>query len=375
MGLAQPSPTSTFAPSAAIHRHPSHTPIQWPTARALRYHTVLVRSCRSAQLFCHSPALFKAVFLNAFDPPPAQLAFSFAYRPALVARTRTELRLAYIKRTRELRSADYSPDERHLFVSSLVATADGRAPRHTGPSLNQAYLQRVYEENILKRLVPRPTPEEVRSTSPSPTAQLSSRLHCLANPSGRVTHRVRTAAREVLYEAASFGRSSNWGPFMKMRVGHEGGLEVDWRKMEAVAVVMAANIDEEIEAGWGEGEEERPVGWESTRREQVAEGGRDWAGVESGTWRGTYAFLDFRSFDREYRALQGWTTLALALTASILCRLQHAPDSCHPLAGQRDGGRGRRCKSQSRPSDIVFLLIMTDCFLDVHVDGAESEDP
>jgi len=256
--------------------------------------------CRSSQLFCHSPALFKAVFLNAFDPPPDHLAFSFPYRPALVARTRTELRIAHIQQTRELRSTAYSPDERHLFVSALVAAADGRAAVNEGESANQAWLAEVYDENILKRLVPRPTPDEVRTMSPSPTAQLASRLHCLANPATRITHRVRTAAREILYEAGSFGRSSNWGPFMKMARGHQGGLEVDWRKVEALALVMAGNIDDEIAAGWGEGSEPRPSGWESTRKELVGEGVTDWAGVESGTWKGTYAFLDFTSFDRKF---------------------------------------------------------------------------
>lgn len=247
--------------------------------------------------------------LRSFDPPPPALQFNSGYyTQALKSRTQTQLRIAHIKESRELRSSNYSQDDRHAFLSSLVAAADGRPPASQGDSLNEAWLAKAWDANILTRLVPRPTPLQVRTTSPAPAAQLMSRLHCLAASASTPSHRARTNAREIVYEASNFDLHSAHGPFVKMHKGHKGGLQVDWRKMEALASVMAANLNEEGEE-WGQGEK-RPAGWSSTRSDVPAAGStneRDWAGIESGLWRGTYAFLDFRSFDHfnNHRGLGG----------------------------------------------------------------------
>lgn len=187
-------------------------------------------------------------------------------------------------------------EEAHQIISSLIAVALGR-PARGEESWNEAWLERVYDPRAVERACPLPEPHAVRSLSPSPEAQLVSRLTALAGcgTSGDISHSARTRAREIVYDAANCSLATAFGPFVRMARGHKGGLEVDWRVVQALQDVMQANVEEEITVGWGDGDVQKPRGWGSTRMGGAREGRmggnrHDWAGVEDGVWRGTYAF-------------------------------------------------------------------------------------
>ncbi|GAA6014118.1 hypothetical protein JCM11491_004110 [Sporobolomyces phaffii] len=147
------------------------------------------------------------------------------------------------------------------------------------------------------RLRPRKCPDVVVS-------ELVSRLHVLSTPSlvALGSPGVRTAAREIVYERLNFTRASGYGPLKS-----DGTGSVDYRKLEAISVVMSSNLDEAKTMGWGqeggadEDETAVPSGWSSTRTgsatvetiEGQATDPRDWAGVTTHEWRGTYAFLHY----------------------------------------------------------------------------------
>jgi len=141
-------------------------------------------------------------------------------------------------------------------------------------------------------------------------AQLAAHLHVLATPSPLVhaSPSIRTAAKELVYEQSNFRRDSLYGPFM-----NDGSGRVDWRKLEALAIVCGANLDEAVTIGWGQvdGDDDGdgddgplvpPRGWSSTRPHSAGPvrtdpAGRDWAGVtHPGGWRGTYSFLHWPTF-------------------------------------------------------------------------------
>lgn len=74
--------------------------------------------------------------------------------------------------------------------------------------------------------------------------------------------------------------------------------EPDWKKLEALGIVMSAGLAEAMTYGWGE-DCVLPRGWSATRpgpRSDQAKNPRDWAGVEETEFRGTYQFLDFNSY-------------------------------------------------------------------------------
>lgn len=84
---------------------------------------------------------------------------------------------------------------------------------------------------------------------------------------------------------------------------------VDWVKVEAISIVMSANLSEGREMGWGGESIELPSGLDCTRRgvipdveekkeaEENERNPRDWAGVEDTEWRGTYCFIDYRTYE------------------------------------------------------------------------------
>lgn len=212
-----------------------------------------------------------------------------------------------------------------LVLSTLVDLARSRSPfnseaHDSTPSRNQIYLTTYLPSTSSNLLALHPSfsaslssthRTSSRSTRsyhapfPSPAqshfSQLASQLHCLATPSPLTlsSPSLRTFAREIVYTKSNFPRSAHYGPFCSDYSGR-----VDWRKVEALMIVMRANLEDAAEmGGWGEelDDEDRPTtvpgGWESTRKAsagRVAGAGgrneRDWAGVE-GEWRGTYSFV------------------------------------------------------------------------------------
>ncbi|TNY22817.1 hypothetical protein DMC30DRAFT_444876 [Rhodotorula diobovata] len=150
-------------------------------------------------------------------------------------------------------------------------------------------------------------------------AQLAAHLHVLATPCplALASPSIRTAARETVYEMSNFGRESLFGPFM-----NDGSGRVDWRKVEALAIVCGTNLDEAMSIVWGgaldddddgadgadgaDGDEAEtvvpPRGWRTTRAHSAGPvradpAGRDWAGVtHPAGWRGTYSFLHYPVF-------------------------------------------------------------------------------
>lgn len=78
----------------------------------------------------------------------------------------------------------------------------------------------------------------------------------------------------------------------------DGRDEPDWKKLEALGIVMSAGLEEAMTYGWGN-DTTLPRGWKATRPGPTLVNGknpRDWAGVEDTEFRGTYQFLDFNSF-------------------------------------------------------------------------------
>lgn len=139
--------------------------------------------------------------------------------------------------------------------------------------------------------------------------QLSAHLHILHTPNNAATTPTgRKHAREIVYKRSNFLRRyfiqsstlnsltllsrSQFGPFQNSSTGL-----IDYKKLQALQVVMRCNLSEALEEGWGNESGQiiqLPTGFESTRSRPEEIIGRDWAGVETFNWRGTYSFLDFR---------------------------------------------------------------------------------
>ncbi|KAI5478704.1 F-box domain, Skp2-like domain protein [Pseudohyphozyma bogoriensis] len=244
---------------------------------------------------CYS--LHKSLFLSLFDPPPAHLLAqstsdageTYPYREELERRCFAE---GWIKDASKVDKLVRDQPEEIIerVLEALVDIAVSRPPvsPFSPPSRNQLFLEKYFPSSSKSSLILRlgSTRTSLRST-----------------PSNPHPH--------TLYDMNNFSRSSSWGPFLSnsSTISNGRGWKVDWKKLEALAVVMGANLDEAIGMGglrgegWGDnggvGEVERPRGWESTREGKGKEGGleRDWAGVEDGAFLGTYAFLDYRTFE------------------------------------------------------------------------------
>ncbi|GAA5900900.1 hypothetical protein JCM6882_005971 [Rhodosporidiobolus microsporus] len=294
------------------------------------------QSNTAAHSLCHAPSLWRALHRARWDPAvlvegggttdsaPSSSSSSYDYAAQVHRRTRTQTLLTAAAHPDEPKPVP--PAEYELVLSTLVDIALSRSPvSQHGPeaspsSRNEAFLARHLppDSPVLLSLhpsfSPRSSTRTLRSSSKSPApspspsdlasqfhlAQLASHLSVLSSPSPLLlaSPSILTAAREIVYEKSNFTRAGAWGPFMS-----DGSGEVDWRKVEAVAIVMASELGEAVGEGWGvegqrEGDETRvPLGggWGVSRPGSAMggaeEGGRDWAGIDGKEWRGTYAFL------------------------------------------------------------------------------------
>lgn len=214
-------------------------------------------------------------------------------------------------------------DERPLAGPDLVALLETLVylavsrPAANLPSLNEALLEKYFspEQSKILSLHPSFSARQPRLRSHSRkwtdedvvVSELVSRLHSLSTPSlaAVASPTVRTAAKEIVYERLNFAKSSGYGPLKS-----DGTTTVDHRKVEAIQIVMSANLEEAKTMGWGQGapaagrgeETSVPSGWSSTRTgsaetPELIDGKkvdpRDWAGVTTHEWRGTYAFLHY----------------------------------------------------------------------------------
>lgn len=194
------------------------------------------------------------------------------------------------------------PSDLVPLLETLVHLATSR-PDADVPSLNESLLEKYFSPSSSQILALHPhfsaRQPRLRShkTPGIALSELVSRLHVLSTPSldAVSSHNVRTAAREIVYERLNFTRSSCYGPLKS-----DGSRQIDYRKVEALSVVMMANLDEAKSMGWGQEDVEDdtniPSGWSSTRTGS-AKGDdvdpRDWAGITSHEWRGTYSFLHY----------------------------------------------------------------------------------
>ncbi|BGP57586.1 hypothetical protein JCM8202v2_005230 [Rhodotorula sphaerocarpa] len=128
-------------------------------------------------------------------------------------------------------------------------------------------------------------------------AELVAHLHALATPSplAFVSPSIRTRAKEIVYTRANWTRSSLYGPFKA-----DGSGRVDWRKVEALAIVAGANILDAGHMGWGQPPtpRRRDEGDATTRPHSAGPAradpaGRDWSGLTSHELVGTYMFLHY----------------------------------------------------------------------------------
>ncbi|GAA5903606.1 F-box protein [Sporobolomyces salmoneus] len=208
------------------------------------------------------------------------------------------------------------------FLETLVHLASTRPPANL-PSLNEAFLEKYLpstssmifslhplfsacsrqQRMLLRSKIDKPTEQDIR------IAELVSQLHSLSAPtlvSAPSASNIRTAAREIVYERMHFTKLSTYGPLRS-----DGSGLIDYRKVEAIQLVMHANLEEAKSMGWGQemvpgpdgGETNIPSGWNSTRTgsattSEIGDDGkkidsRNWAGITTHEWRGTYAFLHF----------------------------------------------------------------------------------
>ncbi|GAA5853787.1 hypothetical protein JCM8547_007449 [Rhodosporidiobolus lusitaniae] len=310
------------------------------------------RCSRAAKLLVDSAALWRELHRNLYDPHPkarsasasspqtsrassadpsssqqsassgdtasSAVAVTYDHRFQVQCRTRT---ITLLKNLAE--SAIPIPAKQlELVLSTLVDLAQSRSPysptSHSLDSLNEFLLEQHLPLTAPTLLALHPTfsrssLRSLRSQSKQPAfsaellarsriAQLAAHLHVLSTPSllALSSPSIRTAAREIVYEKLNASRMAAWGPFM-----NDGSGRIDWRKVEALALVMTSNMSDAEDLGWGseEGDEHEggrtvvPRGWKMTRPESARvrtdKDGRDWAGIESQEWRGTYAFLHF----------------------------------------------------------------------------------
>ncbi|KAL8276956.1 hypothetical protein RQP46_010684 [Phenoliferia psychrophenolica] len=268
-------------------------------------------SSRASYAFADSFSLNKALFLSLFDPPTSPpdgddiVGAGFPWAERLRARVRAR---GWISSSAAVEQLVSSPEDLERTLAALVDVAETRSAGSSGssePSLNETFLETHLDPATIDELGRRRKGGHAlrkidKDVDPnSRVGQLASHLVALHSPTPHTlgSPLARTTAREVVYSQANFLRASNWGPFVAGTGGSKAnGVVVDWRKLESLAVVMAANLKEMEGTGWGGEEVEVPSGWESTRPGEVPEG-RDWAGVEAQTFVGTYAFLDYRSFE------------------------------------------------------------------------------
>lgn len=316
------------------------------------------QTCRAAYAHSQSTALWRGLHrVNWDDPPPSTDPGSpqprYSHEAAVKDRRRAANRLEKSNRSRQaLPERDRIP-----VVRALVQTAVER-PWGGGPSRNENWLTDLLRtspededggEGILflaagcgprsssghfLRSRPNATTFDDRSasargyltavprkvdeaTAPESImagrlAELVARLHILATPSPLAfqSPSIRTRAKEIVYTRANWTRHACYGPFQS-----DGSGRVDWRKVEALAIVAGANFYDARAMGWGRpprvrrrGQEEEagsdfgpavpPRGWSSSRPlsagpVRLDPEGRDWSGLTSHELVGSYMFLHY----------------------------------------------------------------------------------
>ncbi|GAA6018904.1 hypothetical protein JCM10207_009190 [Rhodosporidiobolus poonsookiae] len=282
-------------------------------------------TCTRAHSLTTTRTLWRLVHSRLYDPLPPTSSSSPDHQLALFtaqvhARTQAQALVTRLK----LHSTPIPNHHLNQVLATLVDLANSRSS--SLPSLNHALLTALLPTDDPTLLALHPTfsrsgTRAARTSSagkdavPSPSsladkarlAQLAAHLHALSTPSPLAlsSPAIRTAAREIVYEKLNCVRLASWGPFMP-----DGSGRVDWRIVEALMLVMRANLDDAAALGWGtenddedDGETVIPEGWEATRAGSAGAGEvgterdpRDWAGVETHEWRGTYAFLHWPTF-------------------------------------------------------------------------------
>ncbi|GAA5995942.1 F-box protein [Rhodotorula paludigena] len=296
------------------------------------------RTCSLAHALVKSAALWRALHSAHWDDPSPSLAPGadaalYDHAMHVQRRTRAEtLVCAFVERSEPFPPAHLEP-----LLETLVDLAESRPPCSTyETSRNERWLEQWLTSTpgggeVLLALHPtfsRSSSRSLRSTaqastaakgkaslsailSAARTAQLAAHLHVLSTPCPLAlsSPSLRTAAKEIVYERLNALRGSYYGPLM-----NDGSGRVDWRKVEALQMVMRANLDDAAAIGWGrETVDARgnvvedddpavvPTGWRSTRPGAIPTrqdpDGRDWAGVtHEGGLRGTYAFVHYPVF-------------------------------------------------------------------------------
>ncbi|GAA5821797.1 hypothetical protein JCM11251_001029 [Rhodosporidiobolus azoricus] len=291
------------------------------------------RTSRASHSLCQSASLWRALHRARWDPPipsggahplpssPGEGGTAttvYDYATQVKRRARTETLLVALASTDDPKPIP--PAEHDLVLSTLVDLAESRLPvtdPASRPSQNEAFLETHLAQTSPTLLALHPsfsrsslralrssTKSSSDSDPPTATAtatafhlsQLASHLTVLSSPSPLLlsTPSILTSARETVYEKSNYTRLNAWGPFLP-----DGSGKVDWRVVEAVAVVMGSELGDAVGMGWGtegerEGDETRVPrgGWEVSRPGGARTvKGRDWAGIEGKEWRGTYAFL------------------------------------------------------------------------------------
>ena len=247
------------------------------------------QTSRTGHGFADSLSLNKALFLSLFDPPPSSRTGSEKFPWATSLRARVRAR-GWLRTSTTVEALTASTEDFGSTLETLVEIALTRVVSSTHLSRNQVFLEThldslAIDELGRKRKGGHALRQSARDRDPtSRLVQLASCLSALHSPTPHAlgSPLARTAAREVVYWQENWQRSSSWGPFIAGSAGRKSqpGLVVDWAKLEALALVMAANMKEVEGTGWGGDDVEVPRGWESTRPGELPEG-KDWAGVES----------------------------------------------------------------------------------------------
>lgn len=260
---------------------------------------------RSTNSLCSTDILWRNLHSTLLDSPQL-LHTSSSDQP------HRELCKRYIEATTLLEQSQSSdtpppPDKLLPLLETLVHLAQTR-PLAGIDSLNQSFLEKYLSPNTSNILKLHPTfsnPPKLRSQKARDQSsesvrisELFSQLHSLSTPSLLSTSSsLRTAAREIVYERLNFTRSSSYGPLSS------NSNQIDYRKVSAISLLMSANLEDAKSLGWGQESPEDPTvpptGWESTRIHSARTGPevkideRDWAGVTTHEWRGTYSFLHY----------------------------------------------------------------------------------